>query len=92
VITRWKELVAVGLAVAGVVAFAMAVYYERRMQRHRQPGVSYRDVTFRRDGGWRREDLFTAEGLALQRQASRFGVLGAALWVLALGAWIALGR
>jgi hypothetical protein len=59
------------------------------MQRHRQPGVSYRDATLRKDGGWQRADLFTAEGLALQRRAARFGWLGAALWLLAVGAWVA---
>ncbi|HMC54251.1 MAG TPA: hypothetical protein VKH19_03700 [Gemmatimonadaceae bacterium] len=54
------------------------------MHRHRRPGVTYAQATFRRDGGWRRTDLFSAEGLAHQRRASTFGVTGAALWLLAL--------
>ena len=62
----------------------VAVVNERRMHRHRQPGVTYAQATFRRDGGWRRTDLFTDEGLRYQRQASRYGVTGAALWILAL--------
>jgi hypothetical protein len=78
------------LALAGVACVARAVYCERRMHRYRQPGVDYWQATLRRDGGWRRDDLFTPEGLALQREAARFGWLGAALWILALGAWIAL--
>ena len=76
------------LAVAGTVAMLVAVRYERRMQRHRRPGVGYRDVTFRRDGGWRRDDLFEPEGLALQRRAARWGATGAALWLAALVAWV----
>jgi hypothetical protein len=78
------------LAAAGTVSVALAVVSERRMQRHRRAGVSYRDVTLRRDGAWRRADLFTDEGLRHQARASRFGVLGAALWVAALAAWITL--
>ena len=58
------------------------------MHRHRQPGVTYSQATYRRDGGWRRTDLFTPDGLAYQRQASRYGVIGAALWILALLAYI----
>lgn len=65
----------------------VAIYNERRMQRHRRPGVSYSDVTFRRDGAWRRSDLFTEEGLRHQRLASSFGVPAALLWVLALIAY-----
>ena len=84
-------LVAAVLAAAGVMALGVAVSYERRMQRHRQPGVSYRDVTFRRDGGWRQADLFSAAGLGLQRRASAWGVTGAALLVAALIAWVVLG-
>ncbi len=72
------------LAVAGTLLMAIAVFYERRMHRHRQPGVTYAQATFRRDGGWRRADLFAPEGLAQQRQASRFGVTGTILWVAAL--------
>lgn len=58
------------------------------MHRHRQPSVTYSQATYRRDGGWRRTDLFTPQGLAYQRQASRYGVIGAALWILALLAYI----
>jgi hypothetical protein len=67
---------------------AIAVFNERRMHRHRQPGVTYAQATFRRDGGWRRTDLFTTTGLQYQRQASRYGVLGALLWIIALIAGI----
>ena len=66
----------------------IAIYSERRMHRHRQPGVTYAQATFRRDGGWRRADLFTAQGLAFQRRASTYGVIGAALWVLAVLAYV----
>jgi len=59
------------------------------MHRHRQPGITYARATYRVDGGWRRADLFTPEGLAFQRKASRYGVMGAALWVLALIVYIA---
>jgi hypothetical protein len=69
---------------------AVAIRNERRMHRHRQAGVTYRAATFRRDGGWRRTDLFTPEGLAFQRRAARFGVIGGTLWILSLVAWIAL--
>jgi hypothetical protein len=79
------------LAIAGTLLMGVAVYNERRMQRHRQPGVTYAQVTFRRDGGWRRSDLFTDEGLKYQRRASTFGVPGALLWAFAAVAW-ALGR
>jgi len=78
------------LAAAGAASAALAIRCERHMQRHRQPGVGYAAVTFRRDGGWRRADLFTPEGLRYQRQASRFGVTAAALWLLSLVAWAAL--
>jgi hypothetical protein len=78
------------LAIAGLLSLVAAVVFERRMQRNRQPGVSYRDVTLRKDGGWRRADLFTLEGLALQRRAAHFGWLGAALWLIALGVWVVL--
>jgi hypothetical protein len=50
--------------------------------------VTYAQATFRRDGAWRRADLFTPTGLAFQKQASRYGVLGALLWILALIAGI----
>jgi hypothetical protein len=81
-------LIAAALAVVGTILMGVAVFYERRMHRHRQPGVTYGQATYRRDGGWRRADLFTAEGLAYQRLASRYGVMGAAFWVLALVSWI----
>jgi hypothetical protein len=82
--------IALLLTAAGVVSVVVAVVLERRMQRHRQPGVSYRDVTLRADGGWRRADLFTAQGLALQRRAATFGWLGAALWLIAFAVWVVL--
>jgi hypothetical protein len=67
-----------------MASMAVAVFNERRMHRHRQPGVTYAQATFRKDGGWRRSDLFTPTGLRYQQVASRFGVLGALLWILAL--------
>ena len=60
------------------------------MQQHRQPGVTYAAVTFRRDGGWRKSELFTARGLEYQAQAARFGMMAAALWVVALFSWALL--
>ena len=78
------------LAAAGVVLAGVAVLNERRMQRHRQPGVTYAAVTLRRDGGWRRTDLFTARGLEHQARAARFGLGAAVLWALALLAWVLL--
>lgn len=78
--------IAIALAVAGTLSLTVAVINERRMQRHRQPGVTYSQVTLRRDGGWRRDDLFTSKGLEHQSKAARFGVAGAALWILALAA------
>jgi hypothetical protein len=87
----FQLVVAAGFALAGVSALAIAVVHERRMQEHRREGVSYKAVTLRRDGGWRREDLFTAEGLMHQRQASRFGVAGAVLLIAGLLSWIVLG-
>jgi hypothetical protein len=77
---------------AGAVCAALAIRSERRMQRHRQPGITYAAVTWRRDGGWRRADLFTPEGLRHQARASRFGVAAAALWVLALAALVVLAE
>lgn len=71
----------------GAGAFIIAIRHERLMQRHRLPGVSYRDVTLRRDGGWRRTDLFAPEGLVHQRRASMFGVAGVLCWVAALAVW-----
>lgn len=80
----------IALGIGGAVSMAIAVFSERRMHRHRQPGVTYAQATFRRDGGWRRADLFSPAGLQYQRQASRYGVLGALLWILALIASIVL--
>lgn len=79
-----------GFAVAGAAATLVAVLNERRMHRHRQPGVSYWSATWRRDGGWRRTDLFTTDGLRYQREAARWGWAGALLWVLALVALVIL--
>ena len=84
-------VVAATCGVAGVAALAIAVVHERRMQAHRRDGVSYGDVTLRKDGGWRCKDLFAPEGLAHQRRASRFGVAGAVLLLAGLVAWIVLG-
>ena len=78
------------LTLAGFVAATLAVVNERRMQQHRQPGVTYAAVTLRRDGGWRRSELFTARGLEYQAQAARFGVAAAVLWGVALLSWVLL--
>jgi len=83
-------LIPITLAVAGGTSLIVAVFTERRMNRHRQPGVTYAQVTLRRDGGWRRADLFTAKGLQYQRGASRYGLAGALLLVMALIAWGAI--
>jgi hypothetical protein len=80
--------IAAALAVAGNVSILVAVYNERRMQRHRQPGLSYAQVTWRRDGGWRRADLFKPEGLVYQRRAAGYGVTGVLLWILSAVAYI----
>jgi hypothetical protein len=80
-------MVAGVLAFVGTLLMGAAIYNERRMQRHRQPGVTYAQVTFRRDGGWRRTDLFTDEGLKYQRRASGFGVPAAILWAAAIVAY-----
>ena len=60
------------------------------MQQHRQPGVTYAAVTFQRDGGWRKPELFTARGLEYQAQASRWGITAAVCWVAALLSWVLL--
>lgn len=86
-----QRVVAGAIAMAGVACLAAAVVHERRMQRHRKPGVSYADATIRRDGGWKRNDLFTPEGLGHQRRASAFGVAGALLLVTSLAVWAMLG-
>lgn len=77
-------LVAWALFALGGMSMVAAIVFERLMHRHRQPGVTYARATFRRDGGWRRDDLFLPQGLAYQRKASTFGVTGALIWVLAL--------
>ena len=82
---------ALALGAAGVAAIVRAIWSERQMQRHRRPGVTYAQVTLRRDGAWRRADLFDDEGLALQRQASKWGVIGIGFVVLGLAAF-ALSR
>jgi hypothetical protein len=79
------------LALLGLAFLAAAVVHERRMHAHRQPGVSYSQATFRRDGGWRRGDLFTEAGLHHQRRASLHGITGAALLLASILAWIILG-
>lgn len=79
--------IAAALAVSGNVSVIVAVYNERRMQRFRQPGVSYAQVTWRRDGGWRRADLFKPEGLTYQRRAARYGATGVLLWIVAALVW-----
>lgn len=76
------------LAIAGAASLCVAVVYERRMHRYRRPGISYAQATFRRDGGWRRTELFTAPGLAHQEKASRYGVTGALLLIFALVVWV----
>lgn len=73
---------------AGLVSAGVAVVHERRMQRHRLPGVTYAAATFRADGGWRRGDLFAPAGLAEQRRAARAGMIALLCWLLALGSWI----
>ena len=75
----------------GLICAIIAVTHERRMQRHRQPGVTYAAATLRKDGGWRRADLFTPQGLAHQKEASRYGLTALVLWLMALGAWVLLG-
>lgn len=82
--------VAIAFALGGLLSAGVAVVHERRMQRHRLPGVTYADVTFRKDGGWRRDDLFTPEGLAAQRRASRAGLTALLCWLLSLASWILL--
>ena len=83
-------VVSATLAALGVIALGIAVASERAMQRHRQPGVTYRQVTLRKDGGWRRGDLFTDTGLRYQRRASSFGVTGAVLLLASLLAYVLL--
>jgi hypothetical protein len=79
------------LALLGVAFLAAAVVHERRMHAHRRPGVTYAQATLRRDGGWRRGDLFTEAGLRHQRRASLCGITGAAFLVASILTWMALG-
>jgi hypothetical protein len=79
------------LALLGVGFLAAAVVHERRMHGHRRPGVSYKQATLRRGGGWRRGDLFTEVGLYHQQRASLYGITGAALLIASILAWIVLG-
>jgi hypothetical protein len=79
------------LALLGLAFLAAAVVHERRMHVHRQPGVSYGQATFRRDGGWRRGDLFTETGLHHQQRASLYGITGVALLIASMLAWVVLG-
>ena len=81
-------IVSIAIGSIGIAMVCVAVWHERRMQRHRQPGVTYRQVTLRRDGGWRRADLFTDEGLKHQRRASAWGFFGLALLLVATVIWI----
>lgn len=88
-----RQTVVVGtLGVTGVICAGLAVRQERRMHRHRQPGVTYAAATLRRDGGWRRSDLFTPEGLRHQAAAARLGFATVVCWVLALAALVALAQ
>jgi hypothetical protein len=72
------------LGATGLVMIGVAIRHERQMQKHRQPGVSYRDVTLRLDGAWRRADMFTEQGLKHQRRASAWGFPGLALIIVAI--------
>lgn len=81
-------IVPIAIGFLGVAMVCMAIWHERQMQRHRRPGVTYRQVTLRSDGGWRRADLFTEQGLKHQRQASGWGFPGLALIVTALVLWL----
>lgn len=85
-----QSIVSAACATAGTLSVGVAIFHERRMHRHRRPGVGYGDATFRRDGGWGRSDLYSEAGLAHQRQASRYGFGGIGLWILALVSWIVL--
>jgi len=88
--TSMQLSVSATLVALGLIALGIAIAYERAMQRHRQPGVTYRQVTLRRDAGWRRDDLFTDTGLRYQRRASTFGVTGAVLLLASLLAYVLL--
>ncbi|MDB4906687.1 MAG: hypothetical protein JWO05_1471 [Gemmatimonadetes bacterium] len=79
-------------AALGSLAIAYALVCERRMHRFRQPGVSYWQATMRLDGGWRRAELFTDEGLLHQRGASAWAVVGVTCWALAMVLWLVVMR
>ena len=81
-----------GFFALGVLFAGLAVASERRMHRHRQPGVTYAAATLRRDGGWRRADLFTPEGLKHQARAAGMGFMTACCWVLALASFVLLAN
>lgn len=85
-------VVAAALGAAGTFSAGLAVFNERRMHQHRQPGVTYLAATLRRDGGWRRAELFTPEGLRYQARASGFGIVAVGCWVLSLAALTLLAR
>jgi len=82
-----RYFIPIALGLAGFAAEGYAILCERRMQRHRLPGVSYWAATLRRDGGWQRSDLFAPEGLAWQKAAARSAFWGILLWSLAAVAW-----
>jgi len=82
--------VAAAFGAAGIFFAGVAVVSERRMHRHRQPGVTYAAATLRRDGGWRRADLFTPEGLRHQSRAAGFGIVAVVCWIGALAAFVLL--
>ena len=86
-----RAMVSMGLGAVGCVAATLAIAAERRMQRHRRPGVSYAQATLRRDGGWKRTDLFTPEGLEHQARAARYGLIATLCWMLAVLVWVVPG-
>ena len=90
--TYAKLLLGDALAAIGSLALTYALVCERRMHRFRQPGVSYWQATMRLDGGWRRNDLFTEEGLLHQRGASTWAVVGVTFWALAMVLWLLVMR
>ena len=73
--------VSASLAGLGIALLGSAIWNERQMQHHRRPGITYRDVTLRLDGAWRRSELFTAAGGAAIYLGSRgFQARGIVLW------------
>jgi hypothetical protein len=81
--TNFARALGVSFFVGAVVVVLIAVFHERMMHRHRRPGVSYWSATLRRDGGWRRSDLFDEQGLAHQRRA--------ATWAMTASVFLLLG-